>query len=46
MNRFIDRHFGKIIYLLYFFCELFVLKQGVGEGLFPPRVSGPTSSGC
>ncbi len=40
MNRFINRHFGKVIYLLYFLCELFVLKQGMGEGLFPPPAAG------
>lgn len=45
MNRFINRHFGKIIYLLYFFCELFVLKQGVGEGLFPPPGVGTDQLG-
>jgi hypothetical protein len=35
MTRFINRHFGKLIYLFYFFCECFLLRQGLKEGLFP-----------
>lgn len=35
MNRFLNRNFGLLIYLLYVACELFLLWQGRTSGLFP-----------